>query len=360
MSKLIKFKISSLKKMSWANIRIPRKRDISQIPEDFRPVIIPRVQRPEVISSESFRTIEKPIYDNSGNSYDNSYDNSKNTKKTKNTKDIKEYEPRQYITKKIDTNVSSFELSFKGKSYVFVILRNIRTVRDNDLWISSYNSIRKFYKNKIVIIDDNSTINTVDGKLINTDIIKSEFNGAGEVLPYYYFLKYKWADRMIFLHDTMFINRKFKDSELDNDIKFHWHFVSNGYDDYRKITNYISLLKNNKELLAFAADPNEKWRGCFGGASIVDLTKLEYLEEEYGIFTSLALVLKTRKDRETFERLLGIVLYYEGMMDNDCSNFGDILSYPETFNPQNNMETSSYILGQRGYDTAIIKVWRGR
>ena len=66
-------------------------------------------------------------------------------------------------------------------SYVFVILRNIQNARDNDLWISSYNSIRKFYKNKIIIIDDNSKINTVNGKLVNTDIIYSEWNGAGEV-----------------------------------------------------------------------------------------------------------------------------------------------------------------------------------
>ena len=334
--------------MSWANRYLPRKRDITQIPEDFRPVIIPRVQRPEVIISESFRSIDKPVYDNY-------YDSSNSTKNSKISKD----EPKQYH-KKIDTQTSMFELTFKDKSYVFVILRNIRTSRDNDLWISSYNSIRKFYKNRIVIIDDNSTINTVDGKLINTEIIKSEFNGAGEVLPYYYFLKYKWADRMIFLHDSMSIHRRFKDSELDSDIKFHWHFISNGNDDYRKITNYISILKNNTELLAFAVDPNEKWRGCFGGASTIDLTKVQYLEEEYGIFTNLALAIKTRKDRETFERLLGIVLYYEGMMDNECSNFGDIMAYPETFNPQNNTETSSYILGQRGYDTAIIKVWRGR
>ncbi len=34
---------------SWANRYIPQRRDLSQIPEPFRPVIVPRVQRPEVI-----------------------------------------------------------------------------------------------------------------------------------------------------------------------------------------------------------------------------------------------------------------------------------------------------------------------
>ena len=341
--------------MSWANIRIPRKRDISQIPESLRPTLIPRVARPEVIISESFQN--KPMEVDYGIDYGN---DDKNTIINKNTIIKKETpNPRQYIMKKIDTQQSSYELEYKGKSYVFVILRNIRTVRDNDLWISSYNSIRKFYKNRIVIIDDNSTLNTVDGKLINTEIIKSEFNGAGEILPYYYFLKYKWADTMIFLHDSMFINRRFKDKELEGSITFHWHFKPNNFDDYRKITNYVSLCKNNKHLSAFAADPDAKWNGCFGGGSIADLKTVEYLEEEYGIFTSLTLTMKTRKDRETFERMLGIVLYYEEILEESCSNFGDITAYPGAFEAQN-METVSHNLGQRGYDTAIVKVWRGR
>jgi hypothetical protein len=92
----------------------------------------------------------------------------------------------------------------------------------------------------------------------------------------------------------------------------------------------------------------------------MDLSTIEYLEEEYGMFTSLSFTIKTRKDRETFERILGIVLYYEGIIEENCSNFGDITVYPGAFDSQNNMETASHILGQRGYDTAIIKVWRGR
>lgn len=75
-----------------------------------------------------------------------------------------------------------------------------------------------------MIIDDNSTINTVNGKLVNTEVIDSEYNGAGEILPYYYFLQHKWADRMIFLHDSMFMNRHFTPNELDSPIRFHWEF----------------------------------------------------------------------------------------------------------------------------------------
>lgn len=337
---------------SWANKSVLRKRDLSKIPEEFRPNIIPRAARPEIIASELYQEV--------------SQNEIVVTERNKEPKKPVEpaVNPRQYVTKKIDTslNAGAFELRFRDKSYVFVILRHIRNTRDNDLWISSYNSIRKYYTNKVVIIDDNSSINTVDGKLNNTEVIKSEFNGAGEILPYYYFLKYKWADRMIFLHDSMFINRPFRDLELEDDIKFHWHFSSSYNGDFRKIINYMSMLKNNTELQTFATDPETLWFGCFGAASICNLSTIQYLEEEYKIFSSLVLSIRTRKDRETFERVFGIVLYYEGIMtDEKCSNYGSILKYPGAFESENtNMETASHVLRQKGYDTAIIKVWRGR
>lgn len=348
---------------SWANRRVLTKRDISKIPEEFRPQIVPRVARPEVVISESFQEyLRNEIILNTNGS-----------KTTTNTKT--DVNPRQYVTKKIDTtpNPSAFELvyisrdpntrQFTEKTYVFVILRHLRNIRDNDLWISSYNSIRKFYTNKIVIIDDNSSINTVDGKLVNTEVIRSEFNGAGEILPYYYFLKYKWADTMIFLHDSMFINRLISHDELEDNIKFHWHFHKDHTNDVSKVNTYLSQLNNGKELEEFVSNPNNIWYGCFGATSICDLDILQYLDDKYKIFSNLVLLIRTRKDREAFERILGIVLYCAKRFDADskCSNFGDILKYPGAFDSENNnMETAAHIISQAGYNTAILKVWRGR
>jgi hypothetical protein len=350
---------------SWANRRVLTKRDISKIPEEFRPQIIPRVARPEVVVSESFQeSLRNEIILNTTNS-------SKNTNNIIKT----DINPRQYVTKKINTtlNPSAFELlymtrdpntgQFIQKTYVFVILRHLRNIRDNDLWISSYNSIRKFYTNKIVIIDDNSSINTVDGKLVNTEVIRSEFNGAGEILPYYYFLKYKWADTMIFLHDSMFIHRLISQDELEDNIKFHWHFEKDYTSDVSKVKKYLSHLDNGTELEEFVLNPTNKWYGCFGATSICDLDILQYLDNKYKLISNLVILIRTRKDREAFERILGIILYYEKRFDDDnkCSNFGDILKYPGAFDSENNnMETSAHIIGQKGYNTAIIKVWRGR
>ena len=332
--------------MSWANIRIPRKRDLSQIPEDFRPQLVPRVERSEVVNSEAYQIQDRLQLEKSDKS-----DKSDKSEKPQTKVDI-----RQHVVKKIDTSlkVSAYELKYNRKSYVFVILRNIRTIRDNDLWIHSYNSIRKFYTNKIVIIDDNSSINTVDGKLLNTEIIKSKFSGAGEILPYYYFLKNKWADRMIFIHDSMSINRLFRDKELE-DTKFHWHFNNTG--DNRKILYYISMLQNNKTLYEYADNPESDWKGCFGSASIIDLDVVIKLEEKYNVFTILPLSIKTRSDREAFERIFGIIMYHEGIAIE--SNFGDIEKYPNAFELYN-VDNAAYTVGQKGYDTAIIKVWRGR
>jgi hypothetical protein len=328
---------------SWANRNVPRKRDISRI--------IPRAERPEVVLSEAFQEV----------SQNKNILNKKNNEPKNITEPI--VNPRQYVIKKIDNtpNPTAFELKYKEQTYMFVILRHIRNTRDNDLWISSYNSIRKFYTNKIVIIDDNSSINTVDGTLVNTEIIRSEFNGAGEILPYYYFYKYKWADKMIFLHDSMSLNRRFLENEIKDKIKFHWYFHNYEVKDTRKILQYISILNDNKDLYDYANNSESNWRGCFGATSIIDIDTVTYLENKYNLFSTLVLFIKTRNDRETFERIFGIVLYYEGIVNGDCSNFGNIVEYPGAFESQNNNpETSSHTIRQHGYNTAIIKVWRGR
>jgi len=332
---------------SWANRNILQKRNISQIPPELRPQILPRFQQPQVVLSETFQQKNEKkeneiIYPDKGLVQDS----------------------RTYSTRKIETKPSPLAtlLVHNDKSYVFVILRNLKMVKDNDLWISSYNSIRKYYTNPIVIIDDNSTINTVNGRLTDTEVIKSEWKGAGEILPYYYFLKNKWADRMIFLHDSMFLNRPFQPSELEGPIRFHWHFDHADVRKDRKISTFLSLLPQSKEVIDEFSKSEFIWKGCFGGTSIVDLEVVEQLDEKYEFFSKLISAIRTRNDRETFERVLGIMVYYEHLMDDSPpSNFGSILAYPKAFESQNNnIETAAHIVSQANYNTSILKVWRGR
>lgn len=338
---------------SWANRKVYSKRDISKIPEGLRPTIITRSERPEVILSESFQKYENEVIEN------DSHDKTMNELLYPNT-----YKQSTKVTKQVYnfTSHNAVELTYDGQSFVFVILRNIQTINDNDFWISSYNSIRTFYKNKIIIIDDNSKINTVNGKLINTEIIYSEWNGAGEVLPYYYFLKHKWADKIIFLHDTMFLHRPFTPSELKNDISFHWHFMNNNKDtqkNLQKINTYLSLFSNELQEYARTSD---LWRGCFGCASIISYDLLNEIEEKHKLINTLVMNVRTRKDRQCFERIFGMIFYYENKIDNsNCSNFGDIMSYPFAFDSLfNTFEKGQHNINQTNYNTAIVKVWRGR
>lgn len=350
---------------SWTNRHIPRRRDLSQIPEELRPAApVPRAERTEVLVSESYQQEEThPFF-----SVTNPYSTGGYNPVYYPASDRGRGELASLVTS-LTTQLSGVqpphseakELVVNGKTYVFVILRHLRTGSDNDLWISSYNSIRRHYTNKIIIIDDNSLINTVNGKLYQTDILQSDYAGAGETLPYYYFLMHRWADRMIFVHDTMFLYRSFRIEEVDTDCRFHWSFVHSDATSTARLQQIIPSLRNHQELMPYINQP-ESWRACFGVAMVVGIEVVERLEQKYKLFSTMTMMVRNRKDREMAERLVGLVLFHEDIVTTEtCSNFGDILAYPSAFQSEwSNLSTARYQLEHAGYDSALIKVWRGR
>lgn len=360
------------------NRSIPRRRDLSQIPEELRPPPpIPRAERTEVVHSELYQPTEyspsspfgldgSPFFsmkypmDNHNPIFYPASSSSSTSRNSSELSSLLSSLSSQY-SGIIPTSAHAKELSVNEKSYVFVILRHIRVSTDNDLWITSYNSIRQYYKNKIIIIDDNSAMNTVNGKLDNTDIIYSDFSGAGEILPYYYFLMHRWADRMIFLHDTMSLYRPFRLDEIDTDARFHWFFTNKDDQTVSRLEQFLPSLSNHKELLSYPKQP-EKWKACFGVAMVIDLQIVEQLEEKYKIFSTMVMMIRNRKDREMAERILGIVLFHEKLIDHsNCSNFGNILEYPWAFDSSVvDTKRGKYLLEQASYQGAIIKLWRGR
>lgn len=373
------------------NRNLPRRRDLTQIPEELRPPpLIPRAERTEVLLSESYHPPEdsslpffmedpqskNPAYypassssSSSSSTYSSLFSGFSTFKKdsqpasdktSKALSSLLTSMTSQYIQIQ-PPHPHATELTASGKSYVFVILRHLRTPSDNDLWISSYNSIRRFYTNKIVIIDDNSSMNTVNGKLYQTDIIYSEYPAAGESLPYFYFLMHRWADRMIFLHDTMFLHRPFRLNEIDTSLRFHWHFEITDKEFYTKLQQLSTSLKHHEPLLAFLAS-GSKWNACFGVASIIDIAIAQQIEDKYKLFSTAVLMIRNRKDREMMERLFGLIASYEKLVDlTQSSTFGSILNYPNCFQSQDTtVKTATYQVEQSGYPTAILKVWRGR
>ena len=97
-------------------------------------------------------------------------------------------------------------------NFGFIITRHVNSEKTNKYWNQSVKLIRTFYPLKqIVVIDDNSNQDFVsaDFDYSNLTIIQSEYPQRGELLPYIYFLKYKWFPSAVIIHDGLFIHTRF-------------------------------------------------------------------------------------------------------------------------------------------------------
>ena len=104
-------------------------------------------------------------------------------------------------------------------SYGFIITRHVNSEKTNKYWNHAVRSIRRFYPfRKIVIIDDNSNQAFVreEYDYKNIQIVKSEYPGRGELLPYYYFYKNKYFDNAVILHDSVFFHKRIHFEKLNN------------------------------------------------------------------------------------------------------------------------------------------------
>lgn len=242
--------------------------------------------------------------------------------------------------------------------FAFVILRHIKSSRENYLWKRCYTSIQKFYpKTRILIIDDASVHLFYPDKGPDCEIIKSQFPGAGEILPYYYFYRLRWAQKMIFLHDSMLLRRAFTDEELSPSVKFHWHFEPNSSDENFRIERLLHCLKHPHDLI-FLNSHKSLWCGCFGSTSIIDIHILDLLEQKYGFPSALVTKIHCREDRMALERVFGLLLFKEGLVTKDtCSNFGCIHHYPHAWENINDWQLEEL---KTTYWGAILKTWHGR
>lgn len=190
----------------------------------------------------------------------------------------------------------------------FVILRHVSNPNQN-YWINCYNSIRKFYKNRIIIIDDNSIQKHIKNIILqNTEIIQNQFPGSGEISPYYYFYKYHWTNKIIFIHDSTILLSKFDEKKINSitDISFLWYFKDHKWDNNITISNKINNLKN-KDLLLKTLQ-HQKWFGCFGVMSIITHDFLTKINQQFN-FTNLIKYIKNREDRMDIERIFAICCY---------------------------------------------------
>jgi hypothetical protein len=239
------------------------------------------------------------------------------------------------------------------KSIGFVILRHVNSQKTNLYWQESYQCIRNFYpENKIIIIDDNSNNEFItERELWNTEIIQSEYPGRGELLPYYYYLKHHWFEIAVFIHDSVFINKKI--DFFTEKYKLLWHFEHMCAQEEDE-THLLSQLNNNSELLQLHK-LKDVWRGCFGAMCIINYQYLKTIDERHCIENLLPLV-TTRYNRMSFERVIGCILElkhkpsYYSLLGNIHSYCKWLYSYEEYIQDKEN----EYL------KLPLIKIWSGR
>lgn len=264
------------------------------------------------------------------------------------------------------------------KEIGFIILRHVNSTKTNQYWKECYRCIRYFYpSNKILIIDDNSdtnfltcdtNINTTE--LHNTTIIQSEYPKRGEFLPYYYYLKNKFCDTAVILHDSVFIQQPIN-FHVD-EYKMLWHFPSYLMKDGQSSSKQLEQIRalNNGDLnQMYEHFFLNKFNGCFGAMSIITH---DYLNEINNIFKIDKLLphITCRISRCAFERIFSFLLIYKqkkgnvitgGSLWNNRSNIkhqsllGDIVKYCKW-----GITFDEYIKYRHKMKLPIVKVWTGR
>jgi hypothetical protein len=188
------------------------------------------------------------------------------------------------------------------------------------------------------------------------EIIKSEFPGAGEFLPYYYMYHRKLGKKAIILQDSMFIQDKMN-VEID-DYKFIWLFESrDSIEEVKKeLRQALYLLPVCDDLYDILFD--YEWSGCFGSCMVITLDFLSEVHEKTGLLNIIA-EFKSRRDRCMLERLLGLCMYYVKNKDNtDISILGSIFKQHYRWE----LTYEEYIRDRLELNEMcpIVKVWNGR
>jgi len=253
----------------------------------------------------------------------------------------------------------------------FIFTRCIKNDSHKELWKECLKCIRTYYKNEhIVIIDDNSNKmlieslpNDYNWMLNNVTIIQSEFPGAGEILPYYYFYKLRFAKKAVILHDSMFIQQKIDENIINNlqDMLFLWDFpiTCKWLDDenYRNnfdfiLYSFLSKLNNNDDIITLYDSNN--WKGCFGTTGLVTLNFVDKIQNKYNFIESFKNI-NNRSERQLLERVISIIAIHESNNNIDnISIFGSIFTHPQAFGYS--FENYKY----NPLNVPILKCWNSR
>jgi hypothetical protein len=238
----------------------------------------------------------------------------------------------------------------------FIILRNIINSITNEYWKECYRCIRRLYPdNRILIIDDNSKKQFVSNELLtNTMIIESEFPKRGEFLPYYYYLRTNFCEKVVILHDSMFIKKYINFNSVVDDYRILIHFGKEFINDRESFPSQINMLRalNSDKLNNFYNKKDQNyWSGCFGSMSVITYKYLKQIDDEFHI-SRLIPVITCRIDRCAFERILGCMLQFKNKTSSLLGHLTLNCDWRLNFNTYKNNSYNSNL--------PIIKIFTGR
>jgi len=208
----------------------------------------------------------------------------------------------------------------------FIFTRCVKTIKDNTIWVNCYNSIRKFYSEQIIIINDNCNKDVIiDIELINTQVIDSEFNGSAEILPYYYFYKLKPFDKAVILHDSMMVNNIFDYNNYKlTDVIFLWHF-SKDKNHFIKEEKELLLLCNSNDIIELY--DTKDWVGSLGATSFITYDFVKLLQDTFNFLKYVNYLNIKREYRHSFERAFAVLCWnLSDTIKIKPSLFGDLYS----------------------------------
>ena len=271
--------------------------------------------------------------------------------------DIKMQNNNTYLLNHFNNIDKNDNIDINSNDFGFIILRHVNNKQTNQLWKTNIKNIRKFYNNKIYIIDDNSNEDFLDEEIFyykNCFLIKSEFKKRGEILPYYYLFTKKLFEKVLIIHDGTFINKFIDFKNIKEEIIYLWHFTHdwNNQEEELKMLNLI----NNNNLTNFYK--TKEWFGCFGIQSIISLDFINKIYNKYN-FDKLLEYIDERPKRMNFERIFSVICTYENnKLYQQPSLYGIIHHYIHWGYNYESYEED--IKNKRIEHLPLIKIWNGR
>ena len=249
----------------------------------------------------------------------------------------------------------------------FIVLRHVHDDITRLYWKECCRCITQFYpESKIIIIDDKSEIDISDEKLpTNTTLLNSNIKASGEILPYYYYIRNKWFQKAVIIHDSIFINSYIDFSFQKYKILWDFPHIFDNVNEELKLINYLD---NNEEVISRYKD-KQSWNGCFGGMTCIDHDYLLELNNKYDLI-KFSQFINDRRTRQCWERILGCLLNINCNISNNVL-LSDINSYckfgytyneyinncPNNVQPYQMEGIKAKNIERKNKQLPIIKIW---